>query len=346
MKKLIIRSRQNVFRHETNLLVSSYGFEEINNGLTSKGIKTPVELVLFFLKDTLFILKNVPKISNTDVLIVTGFNALTVKLLIRLGIIKYKQLLWFGFFIHTDKAFKLFRFLLKFLQVRNEKIVLNAWYEIPLYAKRLGLNENKLTCMPLGDWEPNELNDPAYQPPLRDYYFAGGFTNRDYDSLLEVFKNRKENLIIVGSKLNSALNVKDFPDNILVMKDIDKTEFESLVAQAKVCILPMKDPDAGASGHMVLLSYMRHKKTILASNFPAIREYVVHHDSALLYDKPTEDIPDLMDKINAAPEDARCLGNRAYEAYSQKFTREALRKRLMEIVESSLSDSTWKNQAS
>ncbi|MGD1891582.1 MAG: glycosyltransferase [Cyclobacteriaceae bacterium] len=335
MNSIIVRSRRNVFRHETELLASEYGFQEINDGETSKGIKTPKELALFFLGNVFFVLKNIKNLNRKHTIIAVGYPALVIKLLIKLGLVKCKQLLWFGFFIHTDLAFKIFRVLLNLLSIKNEKIVLNAWYEIPLYAKRLNIEEHKLTCLPLGDWKPNELFDPAYQPPFKDYHFAGGFTNRDYASLIEVFKNTNKNLIIVGSKLNSDLNVTSLPENILILKDIDKVEFESLVGNSSVCILPMKDRDAGASGHMVLLAYMRHKKPILASNYPAIQEYLTDQVSGLLYDDPLKDLPTILEEIDQNKYGLTALGENALLSYNEKFTREALANRLTEIIDES-----------
>lgn len=335
MKKIIVRSRQNVFRHETEILVDRYGFQEINNGETSKGIKTRKELILFFLTDVLFVLRNIKKISHSDIIIVTGFNALTVKLLIKLGVIKYKKLLWFGFFIHSDLAHKIFKVVLKVLSLKHEVMVLNSMYEIPLYAERLGLPESKLTYFKLGDWKkPVELFDPAYKPPFSEYYFAGGFTNRNYSTLIEAFKGLQKNLIIVGSQLNEDLkNLDDLPPNIIVKKDIDKVEFESLVVNSNICILPMKDPDAGASGHMVLLAYMRHKKPILASNFPAIREYLENDKSAILYDDPLKDIPQIIKKLDNNEYDLKSLSEEAYKEYQQNFTYKALEGNLVKIVE-------------
>ncbi|MDF9796743.1 glycosyltransferase involved in cell wall biosynthesis [Catalinimonas alkaloidigena] len=338
MKKIIVRSRQNVFRHETEILVGRYGFQEINNGETSKGIKTRKELILFFLSDVLFVIRNIKKISHADVIVVTGFNALTIKLLIKLGIIKYKKLLWFGFFIHSDLAHKIFKVVLNALSLKHEVMVLNSMYEIPLYAERLGIPERKLAYLKLGDWKnPVELFDPDYVPPFEDYFFAGGFTNRNYKTLIEAFRHIDKNLIIVGSQLNEDLkSLEHIPSNIIIKKDIDKTEFESLVVHSKVCILPMKDPDAGASGHMVLLAYMRHKKPILASNFPAIREYIVNNKSGILYDDPENDIPKIIEKIDRGEYDLNCFVEEAFKAYEEEFNAKALEENLIKIVESNL----------
>ena len=338
MKKVIVRSRRNVFRHETEILVNRYGFIDLNNGETSKGLKTRKELALFFLSDFFFVLKNRKKISNSDVIVVTGFNALSIKLLIKLGLIKYKKLLWFGFFIHSDLAYRVFKIVLKALSLKHEVMVLNSIYEIPLYAERLGIPQKKLTYFKLGDWKtPTELFDSNYVPPFKEYCFAGGFTNRNYRTLIDTFRKVDKNLIIVGSQLNEDLrNIKDLPNNIIIKKDIDKVEFESLVVNAELCILPMKDPDAGASGHMVLLAYMRHKKAILASNFPAIREYIVHNETGILYDDPEIEIPKILKSIDEKSIDSKKLGEQAYEAYHKNFTAIALEKNLVSVIESNV----------
>ena len=128
MKNVILRSRRNAFREETKLLVEKYGFIDVNNGETSKGLKNPKEIVLMFLQDCLFVVRNIGTLNHSNTLIVFGFTALPVKLLVKLRLIKCNQLLWFNFFIHSNKAFRIFRILLKLLQIKNEKLVLNSEY--------------------------------------------------------------------------------------------------------------------------------------------------------------------------------------------------------------------------
>lgn len=109
MKNVIIRSRRNAFREETKLLVEKYGFLDINNGETSKGLKSPKELLLAFLQDCVFVVRNIGKLNRSNTIIVLGFTALPLKLLIKLGLIQCNQLLWFNFFIHSKKAFRIFQ---------------------------------------------------------------------------------------------------------------------------------------------------------------------------------------------------------------------------------------------
>lgn len=333
MKNIVIRSRRNAFREETKLLVEKYGFSDINNGETSKGLKSRQELIRFFLESCVFVFRNRRKLDHANTIIVLGFNALPVKLMIKLRLIRCNQLLWFNFFIHSNKVFKVFRVLLRLLSVKNEKLVLNSQYEIPMYVRKLGIPEHKLTYIPLGDWKKIELYDEQYDSKIDEaYYFAGGYTNRDYTGVIKAFKKVPYKLVIVGSKLNKELNDRnDLPPNIIIKKDIPKEEFETLLGKAKACILPLKD-ETGASGHMVLLGYMRNKKGIIASNMAAMREYVTHQESALLFDDAAQELPDIVRAIEENEYDLKCLGEQAYQTYQEKFTYSPLSKRLLDIV--------------
>ena len=334
MKNVILRSRRNVFREETKLLVGKYGYLDINNGETSKGLKSPKELALMFLQDCVFVIRNIGKLNHSNTIMVMGFTALPVKLLIKLGFIKCNQLLWFNFFIHSDKAFRIFRIVLNLLKIKNERLVLNSEYEIPMYTKKLGIPPRKLTYIPLGDWSEVDLYDEAYNPDIDEaYYFAGGYTNRDYTGVISAFSQLPYKIVIVGSYLNKELNDRDdLPSNIIIKKDIPKEEFESLLGKSKVCILPLKD-DTGASGHMVLLGYMRNKKGIIASNMAAMREYLTDKESALLFDNASRDLPAIVEAIESGTYDLKQLGEEAYKTYRKNFTYPALSKRLLDIIE-------------
>ncbi len=334
MKNVILRSRRNAFREETKLLVEKYGFIDINDGERSKGLKSPKEMALKFLEDCWFVAKNRNRLNNSDTIISISFTALPIKFLIKLGVIKCRQFLWFGFFIHSEKAFRIFRVVLKLLSIKNEKIILNSAYEIPLYVQKLGLSRQKLTYIPLGDWKEVDLYDEKYEPGVDEpYYFAGGYTNRDYTGLIAAFQQLPYKLVIVGSYLNKELNdIDQLPGNIIVKKDIPKEEFESLLAKSKACILPLKN-DTGASGHMVLLGYMRNKKAIIASDMEAMREYITHQESALLFKNAQREIPDLIKAIEEGQHDLKELGENAYQQYQDHFTYPALSARLIAILE-------------
>lgn len=337
LKGIIIRSRKNVFSPQTERITKRYNFKEINNGLPSKGIKTPMENILFHLDEVKFLLKNLGKYRKADIIITIGLIAIPLKLLIKLGIVKCKKLLWFGFFVHSEKAFKIAKVVLNLLKLKNETMILNSQVEVDLYSEKLNLDKKNLTYMPVGDWVPNSLSIDAHETDEGEYYFAGGYTNRDYKGLIKAFTGRKEKLIIVGSKLNKDLNSETQPDaNIKILKDIDKAQFESLLAHAKACILPLRDKDAGASGHMVLLSYMRQRKPIISPDFEAMKEYLEDGKTGILYKDIRKDLPIILTEIQEGKYNLEQLATNALNDYDEFFTYEPLAHRLDEIMDEAL----------
>jgi len=341
---VIVRSRKNIFSTQTERLKRKYYFEDLNHGKPSKSLKTPYEYLLFFLHETWFVIRNISKL-NRDIIIVCGVLALPIKLLLKLKLVRCKHFLWFGFFIHSDNAFKLFKILLKLLKLKNEKIIVNSHTDIKIYSQRLNVDINTLTYIPMGNWSSVNFNIDEKDFHQEDYYFAGGYTNRDYKSLIEIFNDRSEKLIIVGSKLNRDLRKIDIPQsNIKILKDIDKNQFELLLANAKVCILPLKNNRAGACGHMVLLAYMRRKKTIICPNLQSMREYLTENESGLFYNNIRRDLPNIISNIEEGKYNLESLGIRAYKDYEENFTYPTLAIKLDKILDTVIRDyDTGKN---
>lgn len=115
--------------------------------------------------------------------------------------------------------------------------------------------------LPYGDWssewEPVSLSEQAVERPApENYYFSGGYSNRDYLSLIEAFRGIPTRLIIVCSSLNTELDGCPLPANIQVLRDIPAHVFEAYIRHAKAGIVPLKH-DTGASGQSVILSSCR-----------------------------------------------------------------------------------------
>src|SRR5262249_41631024 len=151
--------------------------------------------------DGLSLLRNSKSINASDDLFVFSHFSAIVKLLSRFGLINYSRLYCYGFFVHSPKWFFLFRLLGK-LDTDNDHYIVFSREEISLYSKNLGLNRKNIHYLPCSDWESNE--EPARLEaipsiPKRDYYFAGGYSNRDYASLISVFRQLSEILVIVCS---------------------------------------------------------------------------------------------------------------------------------------------------
>ncbi|WKN40983.1 glycosyltransferase [Tunicatimonas pelagia] len=328
-KRIIARIDQNSYPPHCNYLINQHNFQDVFlYAHRSKRIKSKLKILTDNVSYAWYVLKHRKKFSRADIIISTGWIPLSLRLLIKLGIVSCNKFYWLGFQIHEPKLYRYFALLLRLTSLKRETYIVNAFYEKDIYAKRMGISPEKIQVLPYSDWGKDVEKNTV---PLKNYYFAGGYTNRDYASLIDVFSRSNQELVIIGSKHNHDLDVA-VPDNIKILKDVNKKDFISYLVQAKACIVPLKKADAGASGQMVLLSYMRNTKTIIASDYPSVREYVTHNTSALLYDKQEQNLASMVAYLEENPDTMNHLKEKAFRAYQENFSHDAIAKRLDDIL--------------
>lgn len=122
------------------------------------------------------------------------------------------------------------------------------------------------------DFEPISGEFPPAIELPDAYIFTGGYTNRDYSLILRLAeKLRDENFVIVASSLNE-LSVPEGLDNVIVLRDLPKNQFESLLAASKMVIVPLKE-DVGASGQMLAVSSLRNGKPTVYTDLSVINYF-------------------------------------------------------------------------
>lgn len=326
---IIARLDRGVYKPQMDHLIDHHNFKDIYlREVRQKSLKGGKEIVIDLLQYTLLVIRRISLFRKLDTIVAIGWIAFILKIFIKLGVIKYKRFIWMSLMLHNPKLFPLFRWLLRVTALKNEIYTVNADYDAILYSQKLGIDPAKIKVLPYGDWKDLVVLEP---PVIHsEYYFAGGYTDRDYKSLIEAFKKIDQKLIIVGSHLNTDLDVST-PSNIQILKDIKREDFHSLVKGAKACILPLKQA-TGASGHMVLLNYMREGKAIISTNVPGIKEYVEKDKSAILIDNIIEELPGAIQKLENDPVLIFELGCGAIDYYKKNFGIEVLSRKLNAII--------------
>lgn len=116
-----------------------------------------------------------------------------------------------------------------------------------------------------------------------DYLFAGGYSNRDYATVLECARLvPDQQFVIVASHLNKDFSDESVPINVRVFRDIDRDRFHGLLETSTAVIVPLKD-DVGSSGQMVCIAAMRLCKPVIFASAPAI-DYFFEEGCALPYE--------------------------------------------------------------
>ena len=114
-----------------------------------------------------------------------------------------------------------------------------------------------------------------------NYIFSGGYSNRDYQLLLESIRQNPEvNFVIVASALNR--DICDIPSNVKVYKDTDNKQFNKLLMNALGVIVPLKK-DVGASGQLVSLLAMQMHKPIIYCDISVINYYFISNKTGIPY---------------------------------------------------------------
>jgi glycosyltransferase involved in cell wall biosynthesis len=209
-------------------------------------------------------------------------------------------------------------------------------FEIGLYQARLGIARERMHFLPYGDWSA-ERCEAAPETAAGDYYFAGGYSNRDYPALIAAFRPIPARLVIVCSALNKEIVDADLPANVTVLRDLPSPAFDAYVRNAKACIIPLKH-DTGASGQSVMLRLMRNRKAVIATDFGSVRGYVIDGESGLLVTDLERDLPAIIARIERDPSIAPTLGAAAYQRYRRYFSFEAGGAALGRILEANLGE--------
>ena len=165
---------------------------------------------------------------------------------------------------------------------------------------------------------------------IRGYYFAGGYTNRDYGSLISAFRNRSEMLIIACAHLNTE--IPDSSDGAQYHRAAGhSTPSLAYVRGAKACIAPLKH-DTGASGQSMILQCLRNGKAVIASDKDAVRPYVIDGKTGYLVRDMKRMLPNIISRIEADPTLADTLGQAGYQHYKENFSRAAIVRSFDQIV--------------
>lgn len=321
MRRILVQPGRNAFPDMALHIVEHFGFELVQ--LTDYDIHLPQSKwthLRGLARQSLDLVELLPRLKNCEFIIAIGPISYLIKLMRRLRLISYRQSLCIGWHIRSPRWFLLFR-LLSRLDRRDDRYIVFSESEIELYRVRLVIARERMYCLAYGEWRaPAASADAgAIQGTEQGYYFAGGYSNRDYKSLIAAFRTIGAPLVIVCSALNNEFDGRDLPINVKVLRDLPSESFEALLRRAKACIVPLKY-DTGASGQSVVVRAMRNGKLVIASDFGSVRGYIVDGVSGYLVKDMARELPELVAKVERDPGQAERLGRAAHQRYREWFS--------------------------
>ncbi len=223
----------------------------------------------------------------------------------------------FNFYIHGLGEKRLVQKILQFLLNQNVALLTQSQTEIN-YFKGL-CSTIDVRFFPYCSNEITDYNVPEENE--KHYFFAGGYTNRDYELLIQCAEQLpREQFIIVCSHLNTLPT--NIPDNVEIYKEIEKSEFHGLMAGSQAVVLPLKD-DVGSSGQMVALAGMQMEKTVIYPDFDVVSQYFDDKVSGLMYQPgDQESMLNALRVVLEKPELLPVMGKRARQQWDSCYRRE------------------------
>jgi glycosyltransferase involved in cell wall biosynthesis len=171
------------------------------------------------------------------------------------------------------RAFKRLQFLL--LSRAVDVFVVWASHEIDDYSKAFKISATKLRFIP----HHHTLEGYSYVVAEGDYLFSGGDGDRDYVSLLTALETLPVSAIIATRIKPTPVDEKN---RLVSIKPVTSSEFRSLMAGAKIVVIPMKKGLLHSGGQQTYLNAMALGKPVIVADDKGARDYIEDGVNGLL----------------------------------------------------------------
>lgn len=239
----------------------------------------------------------------------------------------------FNFYLHAAGKSKVVQLILKFLFNNDQcTLIVQSPKEISYYKKIIP--SLKITFVPYCSDPIFIQEEDRVQKIEGNYIFTGGYTNRDYQSVINcATKLPSELFVIAASSLNVELNKMSIPENVILFYDISNIEFECLLFYSQIVIVPLKD-DVGSSGQMLSIRAMQNKKPIVYCDISSI-SYYFRENTGIPYSLNNENsMLSALTKLIENGSLRKYIGDNAYLYYAANFTNQHRNEQLYHIIKS------------
>lgn len=336
-ERWIVRHCRNAHPHICDYFITKHGYSDLCRLTFDSGSKSKLAHIKDLVGDFIYLLRKIKRIRAAREIIAIGPMAVNVTLLLKLGLLpSCRRVYWFGIFIHSPRWLLFARYAFRILDSRKIQYVVFSDFEKTLYAKSLLMHENRMFYVPYGDLSEQKISSDAEISVLKDinegeFYFSGGYSNRDYPSLIDTFRTLPYKLIIVCSVLNTEIDEAAIPPNVKVLRELPPEAFDAYIIASKACIIPIAH-NTGAAGQSCLLRYMKSRKIIIATDTGIIREYITDNVSGILVRDNRESMAVAIRAVDANTGRYQGYADNAHERYFSYFSGDALARRLDQMV--------------
>jgi len=220
----------------------------------------------------------------------------------------------YNFYLHAFGERRFVRSILRFLLNQDVRIMAQSLDELEYFRELSESSDIRYTPYLQGPL------DVDAGPQLGTYVFAGGHTNRDFNSLLRCAESSPDLEFVIVASSRSKIT-EPTPPNANLLFDLEQAEFYRLMAHSRLVVVPLLE-NVGSSGQMVTLAAMQFGKALVVPDFGVVQQYVEANVTGFVYAHGDEH--SLCETIRAACGDEdrlRVVGIAAQRRYEERFTR-------------------------
>lgn len=326
---LIVRHAASAYLNVAEFLKSECSFSEIHLVESLPSIRAKKAYVFAILQDVVWLLRKRVVLNDANVFCM-GWTTAALLFLAELRLIRPRKVVWWAFFLHGGRAKAFMRRLAWLFRSAHLEVVVFSEVERLEYAKLLKLPIERFHYFRYGDWSDEEIFKKKIIQ--NGYYFSGGYSNRDYSKLIEIFSQCPFQLVIAGSSKNKELlQQKGLSENIVVELDSSSERFEQLLVGAKAVILPFKS-ETGASGQSVMLRCLRNGKAVIANRNSTIAEYLIDGVNGVVCSSLGNGLLPAIKRLETEPLLIDQYGKNAARLYADRFSRTAMQRQLKDLL--------------
>lgn len=297
-----------------DIFYTSYEDSMIRRVRNLKVIGSPMQHMLYWGKS----FKYAIKILRSDAIQIYCLNPIVA---IFLGLFNRRKKIVMGGFLFEPKKSKLYYTLRKYIvkiSMRGiSRIVVYGKNEVEYY-KAIFNNENeKFVFIPYGiDFDSTTRYDKQKLPTK--YFFSGGGSNRDYETLIDSYNKMKINRMpLVIATQPWQVNKFDI-SQIQVLTDVVIENFGYVLKKATLLILSLKNEQISA-GHMVMFQAMSEGIPIIVNDIPAVKDYVNEGMVTFYKSGDTDELKKILENFKANRNLYICKSKLAKEKYEKEL---------------------------
>lgn len=216
-----------------------------------------------------------------------------------------------GLSFRSLRLMKLYGALARVLGAREVTFLADNQVQVEMLERDFALPEGRVRLVPIG------FDRRGHETRRDGYVFTGGYSNRDFHTVIEAFRGSPHQLVLCAVPQNDL--PQDVPSNVRVIYNETPDEFSHWLAGAEIGIVPIH-PDRGGSGFSVLVEHYYHGHPTIVTDDPSMRDYASSESTIFVPAYDADALRRTVDRLMDDDELRQRLGAAARARYHRSFS--------------------------